>query len=202
MISCKDEKESIQISGRFFDPKLEVYVDSVEVKIYTKKMSSGTYNYNFEYESTVYSDAEGRFSTSLESQYISDFQFKYSREGYFGSELKMTTDELNTKKGDIGTVEINPAATLHLHIKNQYPLNSEDELRFHVKTGAAVCSNCCGTDWQIYSGMSVDTEYDCLVEGGGTVELEWIVIRNGLNTPHFLVLNPEAFSVTPVDIIY
>jgi hypothetical protein len=200
--SCQKDKDDVLFKGLVQDPNQEIAIGDVVVKLYTKKMSSGSYNFNFEFEKSTVTDASGAFEISIPTQYISDYKFVFIRDQYFESELEYTSEDLAAVGNDLGVVDLFPQASLSIHIKNKYPVNGSDELRFHVRAGAYPCPTCCGTDYQIFTGSSVDTEFECQVEGGAHIQLEWFVLKNGVTTPHIQEFDVLPFAVFPVEILY
>ncbi|MCX6256963.1 MAG: hypothetical protein NTW49_03555 [Bacteroidia bacterium] len=201
IFSCKKENSNLTVKGQVRDTILNVLLSGVKVDLYVQKIVSGTLNYNYVFDKTTNTDLQGNFSFSTPVAYATGYKVYFTKTDYFDiSEIMQVSDFENSIHSEIYTML--PDAYLSVHIKNISPYDSSDMLKYHILNGTTHCSDCCGTDYSTFTGMTVDTIKTCRVIGARNDSLEWFITKGGNAIPFVKSYFCPAFQTTTVDIFY
>ena len=182
--SCKENKNSIIISGIVEDPNHQIRLENVTVNLYSQKIESGAYSSNFQLDETTVTNSRGEFSFSQPLSYTPVFELKFEKDNYFSFSEEFSSEEF-TNSEYTNQYEMFPEGYLKLHIKNVYPNFAGDILIYSFPEPELYCNDCCSNSDHKFTGKDIDEYIICKTCGNQDIILNWFVNENG---------NPSDFS--------
>lgn len=180
--SCR-KKKSNTFEGTITELISGIPVDNVEIIIEVNEISSGGYSSGYEVIGIINTDADGNFELSADAYKAIDYRLTLVKENYFTRSFLIEPTDI---VGDyVINEEIGIESYILLHIKNKYPENSSDQLKYRIKDTHDKCESCCNENFHYFNGINIDTLVSCPLTGLNTVQLEYVVIRTN-DSNHFM----------------
>ncbi len=181
--SCKKPSSArITIEGTISDASSTI--PDAEIQLAVKEISSGTYSNNFVVFHTANSNASGHYSHDFEAYNAIEYKIDVTGQNRFSESLVLDSDELQRNETNTYDFNLQPKAWYKVIIKNTSPVDSSDLLRYQITSSQPSCPSCCGNLISNLSGDTVDTSLKCLTFGNSTLDIGWIVTKNGFTNSY------------------
>lgn len=197
-----DTKTKITISGTVNDPELGTPVEGVHVVLYSQKMVNGSWSFNYNQEDSLFTDADGSFQFELEFNYNPAFKLEFDRDQYFPFTYEIPPDEMTGGTSFNSQFELHSRSTINIHLKNNFPFDENDLIKFRIIDWNKSCATCCYTDFYEYVGSDVNITESCELIGESTYTIEYIWVKNGNQNVSMKEVFCPAFGSASVDITY
>ncbi|MFH2095301.1 MAG: hypothetical protein ABIJ16_06335 [Bacteroidota bacterium] len=201
-VSCKKKDENILISGLIQDPLKEEVVSGVRVILSGQIFESGTYNATYTKLEEVISGSDGKFSFDLENQKIGNFKLSFFKDRYFESSSIFSSEDVVRGEDYYDVYPVYNQSVLILYIKNNWPQNSGDYMKYTIQGEMLICSLCCGNSDNEFNGTSINLTRSCQIPGNQHIIIKRDVVKNENPTVHYDTLFIQAFDTTSLNIYY
>ena len=181
--SCKKpEPARITIEGTISDATGAV--SDAEIQLAVKEISSGTYSNNFVVFHTTNSNALGKYLHDFEAYNAIEYKIDVVGQNRFSESLVFDSDELQKNETNTYDFYLQPKAWYKVIIKNTSPVDSSDLLQYQITSSQPICSSCCGNTISVLIGDTVNTSLKCLTLGNTTLDIGWVVTKNGFTNSY------------------
>jgi len=150
------------------------------ITIYGKKVSSSSYNANFQTLINSKSDNNGNFNIEIEKENISEYKMIISKSKYFKTEELFYSSSFSNNIFS-KNIPIYPSANINIKVKNISPVNNDDYFRYKIASGYVNNIGCC-SETKTFEGVDIDEEYNCKIVGLQNVVFEWLKVKNNQTT--------------------
>ena len=198
---CKNDKRVITISGIVNQANPEGKLEGVAVDLFSQKTETGTFSYNFEKQATTISDADGAFKFEFEFSYYSAFKLVLSKDLYFSISKEFETEVLTDDKY-FDEFNMYTGAYIRFHIVNQNPFDNNDKVLYRIENFNVECDGCCPSEFRSFEGYNIDETFECKVYGNEEYTIEFITIKNDLQTFPVRSVYCPAFETSNVELIF
>ncbi len=185
LFSCKKKNDGqIDISGIVTDGIQQVALSNVEVNIYVKEVTSGTYSNSYKLLGTTTTNSSGQYSLSFNYRTAIQYKIEMIKDGYYINEVEINPDDLSVEENNTQNLIVYPQSYLNLNITNATPDDLQDEILFSFINTDLSCPNCCVNSAISLQGMDVDTLINCNLYGGQYISYQYLVTKNSNTTQY------------------
>ncbi len=202
--SCnKDNKNTIRVQGRVFDPNTNRYVSGVSVVLAASKVSSGgIFSSGYEDIATMTTDADGNFACECKEEKFSGYQFTLSKDHYFGLIQQLTTSDIVAGTTYSPTFSLYPECFIWMEVRNIIPETIYDHISYSFTGGSLTCFECCDNILNHGYGMNFADTLICKTHGNQNVTLSYNVTKGGITQLHTITHYCSAFDTTKFIVSY
>jgi 5-hydroxyisourate hydrolase-like protein (transthyretin family) len=177
---CKKEKEPLllSMSGEMLDPNTGAALSGVSVRLSSNELVDGVWSNTYNTIDQATTGSDGRFEFSFENRTAIDYRLNFEKANYYGSEVTVNADELNTASTYHDTYELFSQAWFKVRVVNMTPFDAADYVIYQQTSGVGNCGFCCDNDQHTYFGMSVDTTKTCTLFGSQWVKYDYFVYKD------------------------
>lgn len=203
-VSCdKDNKNSIHVEGKIYDPNTSVYVGGAEVIIAASKLSSGgIFSSGYEDIASSVTDANGTFVFDFTEDKFAGYQIRVSKPQYFSLIKDIPTTDIQPGITFSPTFNMYPIGYINLKIRNALPYDTNDFVTYSFTSGYLGGSDCCNnTIIQGHGIFFADTLF-CKTYGNQNVTVTYNVSKNGTTHVYTQTKYCSAFDTTNFIIDY
>ena len=179
--SCKKESGEIDISGQLFDPNAGNYVAGATVSIQANGVVDGVYNAGYTTIASGTTDANGKFSFTIDESAYDSFRFNFIKDGYYISQEVHSAGSIDPENPFNGSFNIYSKSILKVRVQNTTPFDALDEITFYFSNPPSNCSECCSTDPIQINGMSIDSTIYCSSYGSYNLIISYSYTKNSAN---------------------
>ena len=91
IISCKKDEQEIKLSGKVINPNNQNGIESADVYLDHKPVSSSIYNAGYQNLNSTMTTSDGSYTIKYEKTRSSDYRIKITKEDYFTIKKEYTT---------------------------------------------------------------------------------------------------------------
>ena len=189
--SCKKPSTAhITIEGYISDANGPV--SDAQIQLSVKEITSGTYSNTVVVFHTDYSNSDGNYCYDFEAYNAIEYKIDVTGLNRFSQSLTLDADEL--KRNDVNTYdfELIPQGWYKIFIENTSPVDSLDLLQYQITSSQPNCNSCCENTISVYVGDTVNTSDKCMTIGNATLNISWIVTKNGFSSSYSNSINCNA----------
>ena len=201
-ISCKKEKDKINISGTVYDPNLNTFLANAHVTISASMISSGFYNSNYTDIATTTTDANGVFTFEFEKQKSAGYRIFISKDNYFDNTIDINDADIVPGTPYTPAYNLYPVGYIKLHVKNSTPYDTSDAIRYSYTSGYLACYECCSNMLIKGYGKYYDVTSKCKTYGNQNAIISWSIYKAGYDVAHSDSIFCTAFDTTYYEILY
>ncbi len=202
LTACRKDKNQIRVAGHVYDPNTAVNVEGALVVFSAKKISSGVYNAGFEEIARTYTDAGGNFTFDSPEEYVSEYRFSVTKNGYFSSTTDISSNDVVAGEVYNAAIDFYPIGYIVLQTRNFVPHDSADFIAYSFTSGYQNCWECCDNTVRYGYGEAFQDTLTCKTRGNQNVAVTWNVTKNNLSTQHNSTLYCPAFDTVVFQINY
>jgi hypothetical protein len=182
------------------DFNTELPVNDITVNLSSKSLSGSTYSTSFRVIDSQTSNSNGISNFNTEYSTIIEFKIDTEADNYQSYNLSINPDDL--LKDDVNSVliKLQSTAFVNINIKNQFPLNSQDEIVFN--STVPNCTNCIQIPALVLSGMQIDTSFNGLIHGNQYFKYSYITTKNNITIQYIDSVYCSRGSQTNVLVSY
>lgn len=201
--SCKKkDADKMTISGQIRDPFQNIAVQGVTVDLFVKKIESGVYSSGYSLIQSSNTGNSGDFSFSFDAVIASSYKLSLRKAGYFNSEQEINPNKVTKGNNYNQQYSFYSEAFLKLHIINNTPSSSSDQITFRITKGYLNAYECCWDSFYTYVGKNVDVYQKCKIYGSQKLVFEWSVKNINSTIFHCDSLFCNSFDTAFYDITY
>ena len=180
--SKKNKKPSFQIEVQTIDFNTELPINDIKVNLSSKSLSGSTYSTSFLLIDSQTSNLNGISNLNTEYSTIIEFKIETEADNYQSYKLSINPDDL--MKDDVNhiLIKLQSTAFVNINIKNQFPLNSQDEIVFN--STRPNCPDCIQIPALVLSGIQIDTSINGLILGNQYFKYSYITTKNNVTTQY------------------
>ncbi|MFT5600386.1 MAG: hypothetical protein ACI9N1_000621 [Flavobacteriales bacterium] len=162
--NCKKDKQpSFQIEVQTIDFNTELPVNDIKVNLSSKSLRGSIYSTSFRLINSQTSKLNGICNFNTEYSTIIEFKIETEAGNYQSYNLLINPDDILKDDANKTLIKLQSTASVNINIKNQFPLNSQDEIVFNSTTPN--CPDCIQIPALVLSGMQMDTGFNGLILG-------------------------------------
>lgn len=197
--SCRDKKENT-FSGLITEMISGNVLSNVEIIIEVNELNSGAISTGYQEIAHVYTNEDGAFSCNTSAYQAINYKITFKKNTYHTRSIIITPQDI---VGDYTiNEEIGIKSYLKIHVKNTSPNNSNDECKYRLLGIHNNCNNCCNEDFHYFFGTDIDTTLYCPVTGLNTVDLQYLVIKDGSSQQYMQGLYCLPNDTVNINIFY
>lgn len=203
IISCKKDEQEIKLSGKVINPNNQNGIESADVYLDHKPVSSSIYNAGYQNLNSTMTTSDGSYTIKYEKTRSSDYRIKITKEDYFTFEKEYTPGKFEDNSEIKMNFNLYPKGFLKTSINNVSSYNNNDHIVFRFLNMDQQCAGCCPSSYIHGYGQYFDTLFVCAAEGGEYLSYEYsVTINNSTNLygPDSVYVNP--FDTTSLNIEY
>ncbi len=179
----KPEKVVYIIKGTITDSTTGNPVNNVSLELSAKKLSSGTFNNNFQALSSSSTNASGYFEFNIEKESFNALKLAFEKDLYIFQEEEINPDDIDPSSGiDVSRV-LDPLAYAELHLRNASPMNENDKIEFRYTSAYFPQCACCNNSVKTIVGSAIDTVITCPLVGNTQLDYLYTVTKGGTTSP-------------------
>jgi hypothetical protein len=201
-ISCKKEKEKININGTVYDPNLKTFLANAHITISASMISSGFYNSNYTDIASTTTDANGAFNFEFDKQKSAGYRVFISKDNYFDNTIDINDADVVPGTPYTAAYNLYPVAYIKLHVKNSTPYDTSDAIRYSYTSGYLTCYECCSNILTKGYGKNYDVTTKCKTYGSQNVMINWSVYKAGYDVAYSDTIFCIPFDTTTYQILY
>jgi len=202
MVSCKPEKRVITIAGTVSDPSIEQFIQGIEVSLFIRSSTNGTFSYSFVKQESITTDANGNFSFQHTYNYTTAYKLEFNNENYFSDSFEFQSEVIPNDDIYQNDFYLYPKAGIKINVVNQFPFDENDKIKIRIVDWQTQCEACCYTGFYEMIGIDIDETIECNIYGETEYTIEYLTWKNGnQNASHKIVFCP-AFETTEVEISF
>lgn len=195
-LSCKKETGKIDISGQLFDPNAGNYVAGATVSIQANGVVDGVYNAGYNTITSGRTDADGKFSFTIDESAYDSFRFTFVKDGYYISEEIKSAGSIDPENPFSGSFNIYSKSILKVRVQNATPFDALDEITFFFSNPPSNCSECCYSDPIQMHGMNIDSTIYCSSYGSYNLIINYSYTKNSANFTYNDTILTVPFDTT------
>jgi len=200
--SCKKKNEKLTISGYVYETNESTAVKDVRVTLLAKKITSGTWNSNYETINSAITGNDGKFSFTFDIVKVSGYRLTFDKTNYFYLTQNLSGDVVSKGEEYNRNYQINPVAYLRLHIKNVSPYNSDDYMSYYLVGGTSNGNECCSDSTSKFYGKSIDITRICKAYANQNITINWNYTKHNNFQLKTTNVTCTPLDTTSVDLFY
>jgi hypothetical protein len=177
LLSCDRDNQEIVIHGKITDPDQNIAVQDVQIRLDVIEIQNGAWSQNYSEKATTLSASDGSYEFHIPFFYTIAYRLQVDRNNYFSETINLDDSDFENYSCT-NDIEIHPQSTLRIHIKNDFPYNEQDRIRFRIKDWDAPYEGCCPSGYTELQGMNINEFIECKVIGNQTYSIEYTFTRN------------------------
>lgn len=199
LFSCDQDSNDILIQGIISDPDQAGVVEGAEVVLKVIEMQNGTWGQNYTTKASTISENDGSYSFKIPFFYTIAYKLEISKDRYFHESIQLEENEFDNNSCT-KNIEIHPKATLKIHLRNNFPFNNQDKVRYRILDWEAPYDDCCPSTYTEFTGMNIDEIVECLVIGNQSYTIEYTYTRNNNSNVGLIDLFCKPFETNLAEI--
>ena len=181
---CKKKDKQLIVSGTTYNQQLSLNISGMNVSLYAKKITSGTWNTQYSIISSQTTASDGSFYFKFDNVRASEFKLVFNKSGYFTDEYIFSPDALIQGVDYNNIYNVHLEAWIKLYFKNYPPTSTADIVSYRFLKGSATCPDGCNDSLKYLYGANIDTYHICKLYGSQNAVIEWNYSSNYSNLQH------------------
>lgn len=166
LFSCGEESTEYAFEGVVTVSGVGVPLEGVVVTLRGQRLTGTSFNPNFQTLDTDVTDADGRFSLSVEKALFQSFRITLDHPYHFVTVRDISPDDVPISSAYTGSYQLEPLAWVGTHLRN---VNASQRIDVTIDAQSDGCAECCDQLRIVREGEVFDTTFTCLAFGGGQV---------------------------------
>ena len=166
LFSCGEETKDFAFEGNVTVSGSGVPLDGVAVTLRGQRLTGTSFNPNFQTLDTDMTDADGRFSLSVEKALFQSFRITLDHPSHFVTVRDISPDDVPISTAHTGSYQMEPLAWVQTRLRN---INASQRIDVTINAPSNGCPDCCDQLRIVREGEVFDTTLSCLAFGGGQV---------------------------------
>lgn len=201
LLSCNKNKNQIIISGLVTDTE-NSKISDVNIALYGKIIESGKWTNSFSEIATTKASSSGEYTLKLESVRVSEYKLTFTKDKYIDDIRIMQPNDITTENDNIINVVLDKKSFIKIQVKNQYPVNENDNLSLKLIGEFKNCSECCNDEKYTFLGTNINQNVVCVCPGSQNITLNWDILKTGSISSHSEILYVNDYDTTNYIINY
>jgi hypothetical protein len=196
--SCKkNDKNTLRVEGKVFDPNTNEYVQGVTVVLSASKLSSGgIFSSGYVDIATMTTDASGTFACEFKEDKYSGYRIYISKAHYFDYIKELTTSDIVAGTTFSPTYNLYTECFIWMEVHNLIPQDINDHITYGFSSGTTEGYGCCDNTYYQGYGMAFNDTVICKTHGNQNVTLTYNVTKGGSTIQHTITRYCNAFDTT------
>lgn len=199
LISCDQDTQQIVIQGKLSDPDQGIAVSGAEITLKVIEMANGSWSQNYITKASTTSGEDGSYFFEIPFFYTISYKLEISKSNYFHETIELEENEFDNHSCT-RDITLHPKASLKIHLKNDFPFNNQDNIRYRIVNWNPPYEDCCPSTYTEFTGMNIDETVECTVIGSRTYTIEYTYTRNNNTNAGLKTVFCEAFQTNSVEI--